>query len=296
MQIVKPLPITAAEITATNVAEDDAPAYDAGATYDSGDRVIHDHRVFEALKDGLVGVTPVDGTDWLLISATNRHKPFDYKILAQAEHADAITYTIAPGARVDTVTFFGLEAESVRVVMTDPTEGVVYDRTDTLVVGDGVVDAWTYCFLDVRYARQVTFRDLPPYAVASLAITISRPGDTARVGQIGMGVAVPIGHVTYGTGGGIRDWSRKEADQFGQTRIVERPYAPRIRYRVAIDPAENEWIRHFLGGLRATPAIYMAATGTESWGTTLLGLFRDFNVPFEAPTVSFLTIEVESLT
>ncbi len=63
MKIIRPLTITDAVLAATNVPENDHPAYSGATTYALGDRVIvvgaDIHKIYESLQASNTGHAPV---------------------------------------------------------------------------------------------------------------------------------------------------------------------------------------------------------------------------------------------
>ena len=131
MYVSDPMAITGPEIEAANVPEADHPEWNAGTAYADKDRVIvaATHRIYEA-AGASTGAYPPDNLrdpdndaapfSWIEVSATNRFAAFDQSIASRTELADAVTYTIAPTKRVDTVAFRGLGAAEVEVAVRDP--------------------------------------------------------------------------------------------------------------------------------------------------------------------------------
>jgi len=104
---------------------------------------------------------------WKEISATNRWKPFDGKIGSQAEQSESISYSLTPGM-IESIAFLNLDASSIKITITDPSEGVVYDETIDLVMTDSrgislIYDWYSYFFGTAPKTTDVVKLDLPPY-------------------------------------------------------------------------------------------------------------------------------------
>lgn len=296
MRLVEPITITEAMLLASNIAETDAPAWAVGTAYTTGQQVIRSHAIYEAVtastgQDPLLDTT---NTYWFKVSATNRWKPFDRIIGDAATLAGSITYSLQPNIRANAVAFFGLDASSVRVKVTDPVEGVIYDQTREIIDTTSVFDGWSYCFEPVSYDSQEIFTGVPIYTGATVDITVTSAG-TTKVGEIIVGIDLYLGRTLVDTSIGIEDFSKKERDEFGYTTIVERAYAQTATFRFAFGTEDAGRIRSALARVRAVPAVYYAGDDTSKFGTTILGFFRDFSVPLTT-NVSFGSLEVEGLT
>ena len=131
-----PIDVTYAKLTASNVAETEYGNYAAGTTHALGDRVIvpATHDVWESLAASNVGHTPATSpTWWVRVGPTNRMAMFDTSVSSQTTKSGGIDVTVAPGETVDTLALLNVNAATIRVRMTDPTDGVVYDQTTNMI-------------------------------------------------------------------------------------------------------------------------------------------------------------------
>lgn len=304
MRIIEPIAITEAMMLASSVAETDAPAWDAAASYAAGDpeanvpadRVIRGHAIYQAVaastgRDPLADTT---STYWVRLGATNRWRAFDKLISNPVMQEGDITYRLRPDALSDAIAFFGINAAAIRVVVTDPVDGVVYDQTRSLIDGGAVFDWWSYFFEPVTYAEQKIFTGIPIYTGAQVDITLTSGGIT-EVGQIVLGRAQVLGETLVDTEIGMQDFSVKERDAFGNFTIVPRPYSDGTKFRFSFPTGDARRIRAILARVRATPAVYYAGDEAGQFGTIVYGFFQGFWIPLTT-NVSFGSLEVEGLT
>ena len=104
--------------------------------------------------------------------------------------------------------------------MTDPTDGLVYSKSISLLSTDIkgvsiVYDWYTYFFSIITKTTDIVLTDLPPYANATLAVTITNPSSTAKCGAIVMGTKANLGTTKYKPELRITDYSTKTADSNG---------------------------------------------------------------------------------
>lgn len=311
MKIIRPITITDAMLTASNVTEDDYEVWAVGTAFHTGDRSIVTtagvHSIYEALVDVTGGSSPeVDVLatvpKWLFISATNRWKVFDARVGTQTINATSITYTITPGVIVDAVAFLNLDAATVRVVSTDPIEGVVYDNLVDLVSSvitgtDPIYDWYSYFFSSQFRLPDVCLLDLPPYLSTVLTITISYPSSTAKIGGIVMGVKSNLGTTQYSPTIGIHDYSIKEADQFGVYSVTERAFSKRMSCDVLIEKGAIADVQNILASYRASLLVWVGGDEDSALSSLILyGFYKDFSIVIGYPTFAICNIEVEGLT
>ena len=301
MQIIKPVTVTNSILTSSNVTEDDYAEWASGTTYADGDNVIvigTTHKVYESLVNSNLGNDPTtdDGTNWLEISATNRWKAFDQKISEPVTNLNSIQYTFSdPSSNITSVALFGLKGITANVTVTsDATE--VYNRDISLTDNRNIVDWYTYFFEEQVQKEQAQWLDIPPYLGSSVQVTVTaNTGETAELGQLVLGFLSDLGATTYGTSISIEDFSRKETDDFGNFIVVQRAFAQLADFDVQFETQNARKIQRALAGFRATPIVYIGSEDT-SYGTTIYGFYRRFDLTLEGPSLSFGAIEVEGLT
>lgn len=296
MQIVVPIAVTDANLVSSSVPEDDAPVWSAATTYADEDEVIFEHAVYESLVDGNIGNQPDTSPDkWLRLGATNRFKAFDEKISDLVVLNAPIEYVVAhDGSAVTSVSAFGLQASAIRVVSEDPGEGVVFDQTFTLIDNDQVIDWFSYFFGPVgEQRREIIINNIPPFALGETTVQILGGGEL-KVGQIVLGRATPIGVARYGTNVGIRDFSRKDRDDFGNPIIVERGFARLVDFDLVINTTDTRRIQNLLAQNRARPVVWNGSVD-DALGTLVYGYYLDFEIVLSSPSVSNVSIQVEGL-
>lgn len=294
--------MTDASLTASNIPETDHAAWSGATAYVIGNRVIltSTHKVYEAIAASTnknPATDPARDTYWLEVSATNRWRAFDNRIMDQSTRADSITYTITPTIGVNTIAFFNVEAVSIRVEVKNPSSVTTYDSTADLVDASGILDWFDFFTFDGQtYDTEALFTDLPALAGYKVFITISYPGGTAKVGQISLGNSIKLGETLGGTTIGFDDYSRKDRDEFGNVTIIERAFANYIQFQVAIPVGDERRVQREIARYRATPAVYYASPALKSRGTITFGWPSDFNIPLATAAFSFATIEIQGLT
>lgn len=269
-----------------------------GTTYGDGDRVIvvgvDSHHVYESLAAANTGHAVTETAWWLDVGATNRWRMFDAAVTSQTANPDSIAVVLAVPGRADCVALQNINAAEARIVMTDAVDGVVYDETFSLISDSGVADWYAYYFEPIERADDLTVIGLPIHANAELSITLSDPGAVVTCGACVIGLEASIGGTQYGGSVGITDYSRKQANDFGDFEIVPRPYAKRGSFSVLIPRSSIDRVRRLLSGFRAQAIVYVA--DDESGSTVILGFFRDFSIVIDGPDIATCSIEIEGIS
>ncbi len=236
-------------------------------------------------------------TLWLDAGPTNKWAVFDQSVESQTEATDYILFAVKTTSSelVDSVIVQNIEnCRFARVVMQDDLEGVVYDKTISLISTSGVNDPFAYTFEPIVYADQFLLNDLPRYANATIMVSLLNPGATVKAGLCVIGLSRTLGYTQAGVSLGIQDYSVKERDTFGNSDIQEGAYSRTMNASVWVESTQRNAVINLLNSYRATAIVYVADINDPT--TWLYGYFRDYSDGIDQPTVSVLNIEIESLT
>ncbi len=302
LALVNPLAITDAMLTATDVTEADYGVYNGATTYALADRVIVTtagvHKIYESLQAANTGHDPTlaaSETWWIEVSPTNRWKPFDASNSTQMSKAASAYYTITPGVAVNAVAALNVSADSVRIRVTDPTDGVVYDQTTSLLGEIPTPDWYDYFFATVSPLDQVIALDVPPYVNAAIRVDFAAASGNVACGVLLMGYQLTFGEgIEYGARGGIQDYSRKETNAWGDTVLTQRAYAKRAEWAMKVANTEIDALLRALAAVRATPCLWV---GYDAYSlTTVFGFYKDFDIAISYPTFSDCSLTIEGMT
>lgn len=213
LRILQPQPILAANITASNVALE--TLWTAG-TYNLGDQRRYNDMLWE-VSSTTTTQTPSDtATEWFSIGPANRYRAFDqqigldqYRVIETVTaNADSITYTLENLEIIMGIAFFGVQADEIQIVATDITPGDILDITYNMQDGTKYNGSfWRWAFLpSIPETKFVDFEVSIP-RLTTIDITISRPGNTAEVSAIIMGVVNEFGTTEEGATRSIRSRS-----------------------------------------------------------------------------------------
>lgn len=300
--IVSPTTVTDTMLIASDVPETDHAAWVSTTTYAVGVRVIvvAEHSVYESVQASNLNKPPATSpTFWKRVGPTNRWKAFDTSNSTQTLTAGGatpkISYTIRPGKAIGCVALLNItDATSLRIKLTDPVYGVVYDQTTSLAALPGESGWWQWFFSARKRVSQKIAADLPAYPNADLSIELQGAA-TLAVGVIIFGQPVTFGRaVTLGVRVGTKSYSKKETNEFGDTVFRPGNRARRASFPVFLDAADVDPLLNFMGEIDATPALFIGSGKYEA--TTVFGFFEDFEILIAYQNYSDCDINVQGLT
>ena len=295
---IVPTLITDESLVSTSVSEDDHPIYDAATTYAAGDKVIVTtgyHKIYQSLEaDNLNKFPPNSPLSWVEVGPTNAWAMFDDSPDTRTVSPTTITFQVF-GDRFNSISFLGLKATSVRIVAESVgAGGVYYDESFTLDDSGIVLNWYQYFFSPILRKTELSVTDIPPIGESTYTITIE-PESTAELETFVIGVKEEFGRTQYGASAGIIDYSKKEADQFGNARLVRRKFSKRMEVKLWLDKAETDYFYRRLVDIRATPVLWIAAK-EQYEALTIYGFYRDFNIDIAYPSVNFCSLQIEGLS
>lgn len=272
--------------------------YDAGTSYSTGAKVSYNKRYYESLQDTNLGNRPdTSPTFWLDIGPDNQHAAVDGSVSTASSRLEEFTLVLKPGISYDSFALINVEAEVIRVAITDPNDGVIYSKTFGLS-GIEVYDWYQYFFYDPTIKRtQIVDSNIPPYSNSVVTIKLQTSASSlAELGLVSIGNLSTIGLTRYGVNSGIIDYSVKETDEFGNTTFVERAFSKRINADVYVNNFELNRVQRLLFDLRANPSVWIASDDpTFEEALIVYGFYRDFSTQIAYPRHSICNIEIEGL-
>lgn len=309
MIVIKPIPVTASILTATNIAEPDltlsgelAEVTWTAGTYNTGTRRImpSTHKLYEVVATPSTTDQPDVGAakevpTWIEVSATNRYRAFDAVIDTQATDSSApITYRFEPVGLCNSFAAFNIFGVSdVVVTVTDDVDGVVYNNTVDMTDDSAIVDEYTWAFSPIIFRKQVILLDLPAYNDPRIDVTFNGDSSVA-VGEIVIGNSLTLGQASYGTAVETIDYSVYETDDFGNRQVIRRRTADLTEFKVGIMKNRINYVRNVLKDLRGVNCVWVG-DGVEDDATLVYGFGRGSRIPIETPSMNEMIITVQGL-
>jgi hypothetical protein len=301
LKIIRPMTVNDAALADSNVPENDYPAYNAGTTYALGDLAIYvaadKHWIIESLQDDNTGHTPTgeaSDTWWLKRGNTNRWKMFDQSVQSQTENADSIEVEIIAYGIASGLALLNVSAATANITVTDAIDGEVYNEDYNMTSDSGIQDWYAYFFEPIVRLSDLALTDLPSYAGATVSVTLTDTGNTAKCGALILGQFRELGDTQYGMSLGITDYSVKQQDDFGNYTILERAYRRRAELTLWVQNGFVDQLHTTLASFRAEPTVYI---GADEFGASIIyGFYKDFDINVSFPTHSICNLQLEGLT
>lgn len=297
MRVIKSIETTDTILTYSNIEEDEYPTWVSGTTYIVSDKVIYLHKIYERIIAGAGTTTPdLDQINWLDTGYTNRYRMFDNIISSVSSRSGGIQFTLTPSQIVNGIALLNVNATTVRVVVTDPVDGVIYDKTKELRSSSEVIDYYSYFFapiVSVSDLNTAVFLDLPNSPTATITVYVSSGAGLVEVGEVVYGVQTVVGRTNYGTAIGIKSYSRKEVDEFGKVTVIKRKNSKYADYDVDIDNVNLNSVQRLFADIDSVPCVFIGNPDMEE--LIVYGFYSDFKTTISFPTVSKCTLRVEGL-
>lgn len=297
MRVIKSVETTDSILTYSNIPEDEYPEWVSGTSYTALDKVTYQHKIYQRIVTGSGTTTPdLDQINWLDSGYTNRYRMFDNTISSVSSRVGGIEFTLTPNQVINGIALLNVNASTVRVVMTDPIEGVVYDRTKELRSSSNVIDYFSYFFaplISLGDLNTAVFLDLPNRPTATTTVYISSGTGLVEVGEVVYGIQYVVGRTNYGTAIGIKSYSRKEVDEFGKVTVIKRKNSKYADYDVDIDNVNLASVQRLFADIDSVPCVFIGNTEMEE--LIVFGFYSDFKATISFPTVSKCTLRVEGL-
>ena len=297
MRVIKSVVTTDAILTSSNIPEDEYPAWVSGTSYTALDKVIYQHKIYERIVTGAGTTTPdLDQANWLDSGYTNRYRMFDNIISSVSSRTGGIEFTLTPNQVINGIALLNVNASTVRVVMNDPVDGVVYDRSKELRSSSNVIDYYSYFFaplINLGDLDTAIFLDLPNKPTATITVYVSSGVGLVEVGEVVYGVQSIVGRTNYGTAIGITSYSRKDKDEFGKVTVVKRKNSKYADYDIDIDNTNLAFVQRLFQDIDSVPCVFIGNPEMEE--LIVYGFYSDFKATISFPTVSKCTLRVEGL-
>lgn len=303
MKFIRPTAITAARLTSSSAPETDFPAWSAATAYTLGAKVIRTatHRVYQRVVAGTTATAPeADAMNWLDIGPTNAWAMFDAKMGTVTTAANSLTVVMAPG-RINSLALLGVDASTATVTL-QAGGSTVYSASFDLDSGN-TVGNWHQYFYEPIYQQtellitdllDAALLDIPAYGEGVLTVTLTRTGGTVSCAMLVVGIVTDVGETLAGAQVSIRDYSRKEADTFGNYELVQRDFSKRMSADVLVLDANVDSVTKTLSRYRATNVVWI---GSGRYGCLVVfGFLADWSLVIENTSASKFSAQIEGMT
>jgi hypothetical protein len=266
-------------------------------TYSQDQRVRYGDFVYVSLQNSNLNKQPdTNPTWWIRYGPSNRWAMFDTSNSTKTVAASPLTVTVNfTNTVIDSLAFFGLSGTSLTVEIVDTqTNNTIFNQTYGL--DDTIITDWyTYFFAPYNLREDLFILNIPPYGNTAVTVTLSS-GSNVGIGTMIAGNLIQIGATQYGVNIGIKDYSVKETNDFGDITFVRRAYSKRMSASVFVYNSDLRRVHKVLTDLRAVPAVWIGSEDSKYEPTVLYGFYKDFTTEISYPDASIMNIELEGLT
>lgn len=281
-----------------STATDATASYSNATSYAIGDLVKYNNKRYESLQAANLNHTPnTSPTWWLELGADNVAAAFDEKVGSKTITADRLRMIIYPGTAVDAVGYLETNASIINTSVVSFNKELIYSNSTGIT--ENTIENWyDYFFVSAlsEPASQVVHRGISALDPnVYIGVDMINTGNV-ELGSFLTGLSTTLGKTQYGLKAGIVDYSRKEADDFGNVSIVERPYSKRMSGDVYVNNYDLNKVQRFLYSIRATPVLWMASDNPELAEVSYVyGFYKDFSTTIAYPDVSMCNVEIEGM-
>jgi hypothetical protein len=269
-------------------------AYSSTATY-AQNVIVYDpatYMQYQSLIANNTGKALTDITSWTpLLTTVNRWSMFDQYNNTQTSNAEEIIVVLQPKALAQGVYIGNADASDIRISTYDPTDGVVHQETQDLIISDSGSSFYNWCFKRIRKKSYAVSVQLPPYYTGLVTISLRKPGGTAKCGMCVLGPLVDVGLSQYGLSREIKDYSTVNFNFDGTSNVVKRNFAKIMDVDVLIDNVYIDSIIESLENYRQKPVAWIGAAAYGS--ACLYGTYTSFKNVIQYPTQSAMNLQIQ---
>lgn len=243
----------------------------------------------------VTGNAPVtNGLHWARVNSTNKFRMFDSSNASQSSEADSMIVEVRPTGVFNALFLGNINCATVQVVVKDSSDVTQYDQTYSGVEASFDSSFYSWYFDPIERKSDIFLSDIPNLLNPRFTLTFLAANDTVLVGVCSPCLVRDIGATQYGIKIGIRDYSVKTVDSYGNSVLTPGAYSRKVSLLTVVDNTSVDALLSILDTYRATAVIYI---GTESYTSSFVfGWFNDYNLEIAYPAESLLSFDLEALT
>ncbi|HAC70118.1 MAG TPA: hypothetical protein DCF41_00185 [Arcobacter skirrowii] len=275
--------------------EDGIEVYDSNVAYDLGAIVQHNGCIYESMKDNNEDTPEYfkSTLSWIYKQRTNKYRMFDDLMSGSTFHENELIYELAVND-VDTVCFFGLQAESVKIEVYKDDE-LVY-TSQKLTYERMVSNWWEWTVQKPSKKRVISFRNIPSFYGATLKVFVVLANGVAGCSNLifGKGLDFGITLCEPAPTSSIRNVSSKEKQADGTVKTTISKVYKRVTLSVALDTNRVAEIQNFLEEHSLEPMLFVGVENDKYESLVVFGFYKDFDQPIGLEQ-SIYQIEIEGV-
>lgn len=296
MYIVVPEPV---EVISSNVPTIEAgiAVFTTGQNYDLGVEVQKGEDIFESLKANNTDapIAQTTSLSWEYKRKTNYKRMFDSSMTSYTSNDIEISYDLRTND-IDIVSFFGLEATSVKVELYGYGNTQLYSKEIELYTR-AVTDWQNWTIARPEFRKTAFFRDIPFTWNGTLKITISNLNGLAKCSHCTFGMSKDLG-ITLADPkpiSSIRNVISKEKQADGSVITENSMTYKRVVANVLLDTSRASEVQNILEQYSITPSLFVADEREGGIDCLLVfGIYKDFDMPIGLENTEY-QLEIEGV-
>jgi hypothetical protein len=104
-----------------------------------------------------------------------------------------------------------------------------------------------------------------------------------------------LGYTQYGSSVGLRDYSIKETDEYGNIVLTERSFSKKMTANIMVDNYNFNKVNNLLTDIRTTPSVFIGSEDSRFNQSIVFGYYKEYSVVISYPTMSMCSLEIEGL-
>lgn len=298
MKVIIPATLS---LISTDVPETEYTEWNSGTAYVVGDycQKVGPHKIYKCTanntnKDPETDVN-TSTPSWVEVGSTNPYRMLDTKVTTPTSKDGSFTSRVGYSSMPDSLVLINTHAYQVTATQYDVNGNSLH--TQTKVMQETSYSNWKDWFFGPE--RPIYDAVLPLYLFAgSTEITVAQAGPTisASCGMCVIGTTRDLGITQYNVKTGIRDYSKKSTDDFGNTYLKQGNFAKTFSVDVFVDSGNIDSLMLQLSDLRAVPAYFIGNNANSNFSAlNVFGWISDFSIIVQGPSWSTLSIEITGL-
>lgn len=302
MRVVKPNDI---ELISSSVPENEFPVWSASTSYAKDAKVIYQHRIYKSLQGSNSNHTPLNTTTgldawWQDQGATNQWKMFDEAVSTQTEvtGTGVVSLTFSTKFKGATsIALLNLTGAKVTITVTEEGQSTPY-WTKEFSLLNPVTDWWEWFFEDQDFQKDFVATGIPPTRFGIIKVVITGT-NRVGVGHFSHGKERNLGITMLGITPSLRSYSKKETNEFGETRFIRRKSAKRHSGEIFTNPRIADSVFNLLSELDGVPALWIGDDiDTDKGGyqsLTVFGWVEEYHLAFRDAFDARISITIQGL-
>jgi hypothetical protein len=277
-------------LTSSNAPVENYPNWDSSSTYNTGEKVIHNNKIWESTIDSNNTEPADDNINWAFISYTNPYKCIDEYINTQTISDNDIVMEFSIN-KTNGIALLNVEASEIIVEVYDKDNNLITIKNESAIID---ISSWgDYFFNDLEYKNKF-FIELPFLFTGKIILTIKKTS-IAKVGVVLIGFSQDLGITLKGIKTGIDDYSKKVIDNNGNVFLKQGSYRDVIDCKVVLKNTDFNTTKQKLIKLRAIPILYLATEDEKYRELLLYGYYENFDFTINSDNYSELNLTLRGI-